>query len=159
MKIEEVKKGILNLDDYIFIMDVFFICKKLFFKEILKWIELYIKIYLKIGNVFEIFNDINDENVVFYKKVLRDIIKMEVYWIDGIKIVEFIFRRVFDFLVFFDIFLSIFVVVLMFIVIVVVFVLSLIIVLILYLFYSVEKKKVMKWEFIDDVYNKCMLLI
>lgn len=156
MKTEEAKKGILNPDDHTPIMDVPFTCKKSFSKEILKRIELYIKTHLKTGNVLEIFNDINDENVAFYKKVSRDITKMEAHWTDGIKTVELISRRAPDLPVFLDISLSIFAVVLTFIATVVALVLSPIIVPILYLFYSAEKKKAMKREFIDDVYNKCM---
>lgn len=156
MKTEEAKKRILNPDGLTPIMDVPFTCKKLFTKEILKRIELYIKTHLKTENVLEIFNDIKDENVAFYKKVSRDITKMEADWTDGIKTLALISRRGPDLPVFLDTSLAVLAVVLTFFATVVALVLGPIIGPILYFFYSAEKKKAEKRKFIDDVYNKCM---
>lgn len=156
MKTEEAKKRILNPDGLTPIMDVPFTCKKLFTKEILKRIELYIKTHLKTENVLEIFNDIKDENVAFYKKVSRDITKMEADWTDGIKTLALFSRRGPDLPVFLDTSLAVLAVVLTFFATVVALVLGPIIGPILYFFYSAEKKKAEKREFIDDVYNKCM---
>lgn len=156
MNTKEAKERILNPEGHTPIMDV--PVTKSFSKEILKRIELYLETHLKSGYVLEIFNDIHNENVAFYKRISRDLTEMEVDWTDeiGKTILALISSGGLDLPFFLDLSLSILAVVVTFIATVVALVLSPIIGPILFFFYSAEKKKALKRECIDEVYYNCM---
>lgn len=157
MKIDDGKKEILNLYGSIFIMDVFLM--RLFGEEIKKRIGQYIEIFLKLEEVIEIFVNIRNGNLEFFKKVLKQFFRMEDEWmkVQGNESEVKDFNV--DFLFFFEIFLFVVVVVLMVIVIVIVIFLSLIFFLIVFVIYSVEKKRELKLNLINSVYSICLMLV
>lgn len=159
MQTDQGREKILNPGNKDDIMDVPW--TKSLVDEIQNRIALYIETFLKQPHVTKIFEDIKHGNVTFYKDTAKRISTMECHWtnVHGNKTDASVSNEENDLPLFLEIPLFAVGIVLAGIVAVVALILSPILVPLFFLFYSAEKQKQVKKEFINKTYSTYMLSI
>lgn len=159
MQTEEGKLRILNPVGKTPIMKVSW--TKSFLEEIQNRIALYIEDFLKSEKVKSMFEEIKNGSVTFYKNASKNISTMEAQWSEGNeeKSEASDFDEENDLPLYLEIPLIIVAVVLTVIGAAIALVLSPILVPVLFFFYSAEKKKALKKEFINKAYSTYMMSI
>lgn len=159
MQTEEGKLRILNPVGKTPIMKVSW--TKSFLEEIQNRIALYIEDFLKSEKVKSMFEEIKNGSVTFYKNASKNISTMEAQWSEGNeeKSEASDFDEENDLPLYLEIPLIIVAVVLTVIGAAIALVLSPILVPVLFFFYSAEKKKTLKKEFINKAYSTYMMSI
>lgn len=159
METNDEKLRILNPVGKIPIMEVPW--TKSFLGEIHNRMTLYLENFLKSEEVTRLFEEIKNGNVTFYKNASKDISKMEAQWTSGHRGKSHAsdIDEVDDLPLYLEIPLVIVAVVLTVIAAAIALVLSPILVPILYAFYSAEKKKALKENFINKTYSAYMMTI
>lgn len=159
MQTEEEKIRILNPVGKKPIMEVPW--TKSFLEEIQSRIALYIEHFLKSEKVTCIFEDIKNGNVTFYKNASKNISTMAAQWTDGHgeRSEANDFDEEDDLAIYLEIPLIIVAVVVTVIAAAIALVLSPILAPVVFIFYSAEKKKALKREFINKAYSTYMLSI